>query len=631
MFRQTLSFVLLIVAFFLYSCEYEIRQYQHKLSSGKVPAEIDVDSDFDWKMEQEIVFLIKNASNEIINITSSENSLIYHKGYSGDNSYTISVNLPKRVTQVKINEHLVTVDNKAVVFTFPSVKSTTDNLLALCFDGLDDYGETDNLVTSYPFTMCTWIKPQTNPNPADDMAVVNMATSSNSNRMFGIYISYTELPAVPAGTISLKAKNGNSDYIINSSTVVEPGRWYHVAVVYTNKTNRKIYVNGNLQGSDIRSVNLPNMDVLGIARWADRTPSGYFNGSIDEVKIWKATLTQTQIEADMNAVLTGNEANLKGYWPFEEGSGLITDDLSPSNNDVLISSGTAWCDGSTSDDADGDGIPDEDDEYPDDPARAFNNQWPAATGTLAFEDLWPSIADYDFNDLVMDYLFNSVTNADNEVVETFAIFTVKATGAGLNNGFGFALPGIQIPSENLLVTGMQADNGIVSIDPNGLEAGQNGMVIIVYDDVPKVGNTRPEVPYNQPVEIILTFNITDGGPYFISDLGLESFDPFIFVNQVRSHEIHLANYPPTDLADPSLFGTLDDATNPPGIYYKSIDNLPWALNFPEMFDYPTEKNSIWIGHLKFIEWINSGGTLYNDWYTNQAGYRDDEKIYSVQP
>jgi len=53
-------------------------------------------------------------------------------------------------------------------------------------------------------------------------------------------------------------------------------------------------------------------------------------------------------------------------------------------------------------DSDGDGIQDADDDFPNDPARAFINFFPAAGyGSLAFEDLWPGKGDYDFNDLVV--------------------------------------------------------------------------------------------------------------------------------------------------------------------------------------------------------------------------------------
>lgn len=621
----------MFVLILLFSCEYQVRQFQTKLSSGKIDPSIDVDADFDWKMTHEVVVLVKNAGNRLIKITSADQSVVYHKGFSNQEKYSVTLSIPKRITQVLINNYPVDIQEKAVIFTFPSFKNSDENLNALCFSGGNNFGSATNIVTSYPFTMCVWFKPLENPNPADDMAVCGIALSTNANRIFGIYLSYTAQPDVLPGTISLLAKNGTTEYKLQSTTVAQPGQWYHVAVVYTSKSNRRIYVNGLLQGSDTRSVNLPNMNTLGFARWPDKTPSAYFVGSVDEVKIWKAALSEAQIQADMNAVLTGGETNLYGYWPMEEGSGLITDDLSQYQNIATLSQGIEWCQSYTAWDTDGDGIANDDDDYPDDPLRAFNNSWPASTGTLAFEDLWPSIADYDFNDLVMDYLFNTVTNSENEVVEVFANFTVKATGAGLNNGFGFSLPGILIPSENIVVSGMQTGNGIINLEPNGLEAGQDDVVFIVYDEIPKVGNTRPDAPYNPPSEIVLAIEFSGGTPYYISDLGLESFDPFLFVNQVRSHEIHLANFPPTNLMNLELFGTLDDATNPPGIYFKSIDNLPWALNFPEPFDYPVEKISIWSGHLKFIEWINSGGLVYGDWYTNQEGYRDDEKIYDVQP
>jgi hypothetical protein len=71
-------------------------------------------------------------------------------------------------------------------------------------------------------------------------------------------------------------------------------------------------------------------------------------------------------------------------------------------------------------DTDGDGVSDVRDEYPTDPKRAFNNYYPSKnnTGTLAFEDLWPAKGDYDFNDLVVDYNFNQVTNGENKLEQS---------------------------------------------------------------------------------------------------------------------------------------------------------------------------------------------------------------------
>lgn len=67
--------------------------------------------------------------------------------------------------------------------------------------------------------------------------------------------------------------------------------------------------------------------------------------------------------------------------------------------------------------ADGDGIADNFDDYPTDAAKAFNNFYPSANkvNTLAFEDLWPSTGDHDFNDMVVEYQVNQVSNSQNKV------------------------------------------------------------------------------------------------------------------------------------------------------------------------------------------------------------------------
>jgi len=91
---------------------------------------------------------------------------------------------------------------------------------------------------------------------------------------------------------------------------------------------------------------------------------------------------------------------------------------------------------------DGDDIHDEDDDYPGDPTRAFDTYHQSSTlfGTIANEDNWPSKGDYDFNDLVMDYNFNQILNADNLLVEIEGIIKLMAIGAGFHNGFSIQFP-----------------------------------------------------------------------------------------------------------------------------------------------------------------------------------------------
>jgi LruC domain-containing protein len=67
------------------------------------------------------------------------------------------------------------------------------------------------------------------------------------------------------------------------------------------------------------------------------------------------------------------------------------------------------------------------------------NSTSSYSGTLAFEDLWPSTGDYDFNDLVVDYDFK-IKNNQEFVKSITATFVLKAYGASSHNGFGFTLP-----------------------------------------------------------------------------------------------------------------------------------------------------------------------------------------------
>lgn len=289
-------------------------------------------------------------------------------------------------------------------------------------------------------------------------------------------------------------------------------------------------------------------------------------------------------------------------------------------------------------DTDGDGIPDDEDDYPLDPLRAFDNFMPAeGPGSLSFEDLWPSTGDYDFNDAVIDYQFQTVTNANNEVVEIFARFTLRAVGASYQNGFGFILPEADPDLKNhIQVTGSVLTEGMISLEETGLESQQEHPTIIVYDNafsilnhpgglgintVPTNNSAEPET-----IEIIMVPDID----YEESDFGLPYFNPFIFVRNDRGREIHLPDYPPSNLADPVFFGTIADASVPAeGIYYKSDNNLPWAVHIPQSFDYTIEKSQINEGYLHFLEWSQSDpqNPLYTDWYENLPGYRNEAVIY----
>jgi LruC domain-containing protein len=288
-------------------------------------------------------------------------------------------------------------------------------------------------------------------------------------------------------------------------------------------------------------------------------------------------------------------------------------------------------------DGDGDGVSDNFDDYPSDPTRAFNNYYPSknAVGTLAFEDLWPGKGDYDFNDMVIDYNINQVTNGQNKVVEIKAKLILKAMGASFKNGFGIQLP--VSPSLISSVTGTRIHENYIVRNSNGTEAGQSLATIIVFDNgykvLPYPGsssvgiNTTPGDTYVQPDTINLV--ITMATPTSISGIGTPPYNPFLIVNQNRGREVHLVNHPPTDLADPTFFGTYQDDSNPAtGRYYVSENNLAWAIDVAGPFSYAKEKVDVSQAYLKFIPWAESGGNTFFDWYVDKANYRNSGNLYS---
>ncbi|MDP3462992.1 MAG: LruC domain-containing protein [Bacteroidales bacterium] len=284
-------------------------------------------------------------------------------------------------------------------------------------------------------------------------------------------------------------------------------------------------------------------------------------------------------------------------------------------------------------DTDNDGVMDDIDDFPNDGTRAYRSWYPGENNfsTIAFEDLWPGIGDFDFNDVVIEFQYEIITNSSNQLVDLVGRFKLLAAGASLNNGFGVAIP--VDPANVGTVTGGQIDGNAIVFAGNGAEAGHaNQTVIIVFDAINTTYggngyiNTIQDLPYIETDTVQVTVNFSSPQASY----GAAPFNPFIFIDQERGKEVHLLDFQPTALADPQYFGIWEDRSIPAsGEYYKTDANLPWAIEIPVSFSYPKETIDILATHLKFAEWAVSGGTLYQDWYLDLPGYRNASNIYQV--
>ena len=94
-------------------------------------------------------------------------------------------------------------------------------------------------------------------------------------------------------------------------------QWVHFAMTWDG-TNLKAFVNG------VEKVSVPITTMLHTGATAltiGGYPPAFFNGQIDEFRIWSVARTASEITSTMGKTLAGNEPNLVGYYKFDETSG----------------------------------------------------------------------------------------------------------------------------------------------------------------------------------------------------------------------------------------------------------------------------------------------------------------------
>lgn len=100
-------------------------------------------------------------------------------------------------------------------------------------------------------------------------------------------------------------RNSTASYNITSSTNLNDGIWHHIVGTY-NGSKMSLYVDGNLKSTSTNySGVLPlNDDSVWIGRhWNASSTGNFFNGSIDEVRIYSRALSPEEINASYNANL----------------------------------------------------------------------------------------------------------------------------------------------------------------------------------------------------------------------------------------------------------------------------------------------------------------------------------------
>ncbi len=119
--------------------------------------------------------------------------------------------------------------------------------------------------------------------------------------------------------------------ILQASYAFKIGQWYHLAGTYDGSA-MKVFVNG-VQIAEEKFAGRMATDEsdLVIGKGDSQWSMGeFFDGMIDEVRLWNVARSSQEIQSAMNGTLTGQEPGLVAYWNFE---GDSAQDRSPHGND----------------------------------------------------------------------------------------------------------------------------------------------------------------------------------------------------------------------------------------------------------------------------------------------------------
>ncbi|MCX5769381.1 MAG: DUF5011 domain-containing protein, partial [Candidatus Hydrogenedentes bacterium] len=69
---------------------------------------------------------------------------------------------------------------------------------------------------------------------------------------------------------------------------------------------------------------------------SDANKTVHWQGGMADLRIWHVTRTRQEIRDGMYGGITGDEPDLRAYWPLDEGTGTTGDDLSPNGYDLTL-------------------------------------------------------------------------------------------------------------------------------------------------------------------------------------------------------------------------------------------------------------------------------------------------------
>jgi len=198
------------------------------------------------------------------------------------------------------------------------------------YAGISDATQTGLDITG-DITIEAWIKVESTPAAGVYYPIV---TKGHTSTKRGYYFEYHKSGGGTERLGCLISDNGSSVSEHYKSFAPTTGVWYHVAMTYdVSAGTAEFFVNGSTLGT-VASGKTSIFDNDGEFHIGENE-GAYFDGLVDEVRVWNDIRTSGEISANYQTELVGDEANLVGYWKFNNN---YLDETT--NNNDLTSSGS---------------------------------------------------------------------------------------------------------------------------------------------------------------------------------------------------------------------------------------------------------------------------------------------------
>lgn len=131
----------------------------------------------------------------------------------------------------------------------------------------------------------------------------------------------------------------NTGMWLYSTGTVPQNTWTHVAITL-NAGSLTFFINGEAAGTIAVTFSQDALPMsIGRPTYCN---CFYFNGTMDELRLWNVARTKTQLLDNMNSTIPTNSAGLVAYYKFDEGTGTTTADATSNGNNGTLVNTPTW-------------------------------------------------------------------------------------------------------------------------------------------------------------------------------------------------------------------------------------------------------------------------------------------------